>query len=447
MCKKLIATGSHLSPRSRRILNEASLLHQPPANDLRLILLKQTVIVRIRNTTRRLKRRPRRRPPPRARSPPRRTEPHVRVRRQVLQQPLHRRVALAVRPTSELAQHAALVVLLQPLSGADDAVDADSGGDAGRAGARAVGIEVLVHLVDELVLGIGEGGEVGVGRVPCPGAGPGVAFGEDVLRGGAGAADGVDGGLVEVEDEVLVHVVVFIVDVEDLGMKFRFSKGRKSMWVMQKVRLTTLALFLKGAAKWLQNVAKSLVLWIILPAYLSKAIVSTLCSRAKALRDSALPAIVMGIDHGVSALAGNVVDSAGVVIEIRALDVCGDGSNGHALHHKRNSEEVEALADEGLESSTVCFKTFEKIASYGYSCIVGKVKVDTPCTWNGSTKFGDRLTDTKPLQSCKSWSSSKRSSRQKQRRLHGELEMGIFLNWFLKVWENNMIREVRFRLI
>lgn len=93
---------------------------------------------------------------------------------------------------------------------ADGAADADVGG------AGAVGVEVLVHLVDELVGGVGEGFEVVIHSGPGPGAGVGVAFDEDGLRGGACGADAGDGGLVEVEDEGLVHVVVFVVGVEDL---------------------------------------------------------------------------------------------------------------------------------------------------------------------------------------------------------------------------------------
>lgn len=50
---------------------------------------------------------------------------------------------------------------------------------------------------------------------PVPGTGPGVALDEDVLRGGAGATDGVDGGLVQLADEGVVLIVELIVSVED----------------------------------------------------------------------------------------------------------------------------------------------------------------------------------------------------------------------------------------
>ena len=73
-----------------------------------------------------------------------------------------------------------------------------------------------MHFVDEAVGGVGECREVGVGYVPGPGSGPGIAFGEDVLGCGTRPPDCGYGGLVEVEYECLVHVVVFVVNVEDL---------------------------------------------------------------------------------------------------------------------------------------------------------------------------------------------------------------------------------------
>lgn len=68
-----------------------------------------------------------------------------------------------------------------------------------------------MHLVNKLVLGIGQGLEVVVVVGPFPGTGVGIAFDENVLVFSAGRADAVDGGLVKVEDEGLVHVVVLVV--------------------------------------------------------------------------------------------------------------------------------------------------------------------------------------------------------------------------------------------
>lgn len=55
-----------------------------------------------------------------------------------------------------------------------------------------------MHLVDDLGGGISERFQVIVDGGPGPGSGVGIAFYEDVLRGGAYGADAVDGGLVEV---------------------------------------------------------------------------------------------------------------------------------------------------------------------------------------------------------------------------------------------------------
>lgn len=53
------------------------------------------------------------------------------------------------------------------------------------------------------------------GTNPCPGAGPGIAFDKDGLRGSARRPDAVDGRLVEPEHQRVVHVVILVVGVED----------------------------------------------------------------------------------------------------------------------------------------------------------------------------------------------------------------------------------------
>lgn len=68
-----------------------------------------------------------------------------------------------------------------------------------------------MHLVDDLVLGVGQTLHVVVVAGPGPGAGPGIALDEDVLGGGTSGTDTVDGSLVQVEDEGLIHVVVLVV--------------------------------------------------------------------------------------------------------------------------------------------------------------------------------------------------------------------------------------------
>lgn len=69
-----------------------------------------------------------------------------------------------------------------------------------------------MHLIHKLVLRVLQVDQAGAiaGRNPSPCAGPRVALRGDVLGCGAGGADAVDGGLVEVEDELLVHVVVLL---------------------------------------------------------------------------------------------------------------------------------------------------------------------------------------------------------------------------------------------
>jgi len=80
----------------------------------------------------------------------------------------------------------------------------------------AVAVEALVHLVDQLVARVHQRAHrVAVtARYPRPRSCPRVAFGRYVLRRGARRADAVDGGLVQLHHQRLVHVVV-LVGVED----------------------------------------------------------------------------------------------------------------------------------------------------------------------------------------------------------------------------------------
>ena len=89
------------------------------------------------------------------------------------------------------------------MSGGSDTLLADGGGHAGGAGTRSIGVEVLVHFIDDLVLWIGQSLEVIVHLCPGPGTAVGVALYKNVLASSTGRSDAVDGGLVEVEDESL----------------------------------------------------------------------------------------------------------------------------------------------------------------------------------------------------------------------------------------------------
>jgi len=107
-------------------------------------------------------------------------------------------------------------VILEPLCRGGDALSANGGAHAVLLRAGAILVQVLVHLVDDVVGWIRQAEKavaVAAGD-PSPGAAVGIAFDEDGLRGGAGGADAVDGGLVEGDHELLVHVVVFVVGVE-----------------------------------------------------------------------------------------------------------------------------------------------------------------------------------------------------------------------------------------
>ena len=68
-----------------------------------------------------------------------------------------------------------------------------------------------MHLVDDLVLGICQADQVAVDGRPRPGTTPRVSLHENILRGGPGSSDGVNGRLVEVENQSLVLGVEFVV--------------------------------------------------------------------------------------------------------------------------------------------------------------------------------------------------------------------------------------------
>ena len=151
------------------------------------------------------------RSPPGTGGPPLGAHPDVAVLGHVGEHAVDGSLAVAVDAAGELADEALLVVFLQPGGGGLETLLADGAADAGLGGSGAVTVQVLVHLVDNLVLGVREGLQVVVVVGPGPGAAPGVAFDEDVLAGGASGTDSVNGSLVKVQDEGLVKVVVLVV--------------------------------------------------------------------------------------------------------------------------------------------------------------------------------------------------------------------------------------------
>jgi hypothetical protein len=151
------------------------------------------------------------RSPPGTGGPPLGAHPDVAVLGHVGEHAVDGSLAVPVDAAGELADEALLVVFLQPGGGGLETLLADGAADAGLGGSGAVTVQVLVHLVDNLVLGVREGLQVVVVVGPGPGAAPGVAFDEDVLAGGASGTDSVNGSLVKVQDEGLVKVVVLVV--------------------------------------------------------------------------------------------------------------------------------------------------------------------------------------------------------------------------------------------
>lgn len=68
-----------------------------------------------------------------------------------------------------------------------------------------------MHLVDNLVLRVSQTLEVVVVVGPRPSTAVGITLNENVLGLSTGSTDTVDGGLVQVQDQSLVHVVILIV--------------------------------------------------------------------------------------------------------------------------------------------------------------------------------------------------------------------------------------------
>ena len=265
----------------------------------RNIIPQQPPVVSIPRPARRLERK-HIIPPPRPARPPQRAGPHVRIQPQMLQQPLDGALAQSVRPAGELAQQTQLAVRAQPRRGAHHPLHADLGRDAVLARAGAVAVEILMHLVDDLVLGVRERHHVLVRHVPRPGAGPLVPLHEDVLAPRASGADAVDGRLVELQDEVLAHGVVLVVGVEDhalVGGELAREVGEEGLEV-----------------------------------------------RGRGDDTPVEAAVVVGVRDGPGAQGGDGVDGGGEVLEVLLREGGGEGVGGEeALHREGDAEHVVAL--------------------------------------------------------------------------------------------------------
>lgn len=148
-----------------------------------------------------------------------------------------------------------------------------------------------MHLVDELVLRVFEVDErcTIAGGDPGPGTSPRVTFGCDVLLGRASSTDAIDGGLVEVEDKLLVHVVVLVVRVEH------------DERVVLVLRCN------------------------VLPP----------CLEARRVGDDVAveATVVVGLDHGVFTLASDVIDLLGQVAQVQGIEGAIELVRCKALHH------------------------------------------------------------------------------------------------------------------
>lgn len=270
---------------------------------LRGVGLEEAVVVGIASARRRLKA-IHVVTPPGAGSPPESTLPDVRVSLEVLKETSDSSLADRVGTTGELAEDTLLSVGAEPGGGTNDALNTNLGGNAGGAGTGAVGVQVLVHLVDDLVLGVGKGNQVGVGHVPGPGARPLVTLNENVLGSCTGGTDTVNGGLVEVEDKGLVHGVVLVVGIED------------DLGVGSKLGSNILPESLEGV-----SIGDDLAI---------------------------VAAIVVGIEDNIGTRVGNRVDNLGEVGEIAVIERRGQGVGDKALHGEGNTEGVVTLAAESL---------------------------------------------------------------------------------------------------
>lgn len=191
-----------------------------------------------------------------------------------------------------------------------------------------------MHLVDELVLGVSQSLHVVVDVGPRPGAGPLVAFDKDVLS-GTGSADTVDGGLVEVKNEGLVHGVVLVVGIEHDA----------AVALEQSSKVLPPGLEVRGGGDDLVKEA----------------------------------AIVVGVKKNSRSLASDVVDNGGEVLDVSLVVGASQAAGVSTLHLELHTEGVVALRNEGLQYVRKCHGDVES-CTYVDSSRVGEDKVLAPST-------------------------------------------------------------------
>lgn len=214
------------------------------------------------------------------------------------------RLAHRVGAAREFAEDAHLSMLAQPRRGTAQTLSANGGGDTRLRGSGAVGVEVLMHLIHNLVLRIRQAGEVIIRSIPVPRARPRVALHKNILTRRARRADPVNGRLVELQHERLVHVVVLVVGVEDdpvVGLEGRgevLPEGREGDRVGDDAALVA--------------------------------------------------AVVVRVEDDVLAARRDEVDGGGEVGEVGRVKGGCEGCDGHAFHEEGDAEDVVAVGDEGL---------------------------------------------------------------------------------------------------
>lgn len=161
-----------------------------------------------------------------------------------------------------------------------------------------------MHLVDNLVLRVRQRDKVGVGDVPSPGSGPRVALDPDVLLLCARCTDAVDGGLVELEDQVLGHGVVLVVGVKNNTGVVHELSGEVAPEGLEVGRVG-------------DDVAE-------------------------------VAAVVVGVEHGVGAGVGDEVDGVGEVAEVTRVERVGQAVLRETLHGEADAEGVVALVNQCL---------------------------------------------------------------------------------------------------
>lgn len=282
-------------------------------------------IIRVPNTTRRLHA-VHVISPPWATTPPQGANPRVGVGSHVLKHTGNSGLALLVGATGEFANDSLLPVRLQPFSRSLDALLADRGRDTILARSGSVGIEILMHLVDDLVRRVGQSGESVIagcgpenvravlkestGGLPSPGTAVGGSLDEDGLGSGTSGTDTVDAALVQLNNELdRWHVVGLVVAVEDnIRVRRKFCGNG-------------------------------------LPPRLKP---SGVCDD--------LPVVsceVVGVDNRVCSLASDVADNLFEVSEVGCVRRSSQRVGDQALHHESNAEDVHPISDERVDGCSL----------------------------------------------------------------------------------------------